>query len=618
MSSYKPPLDLVRSVLRRLHEMYIVLTIALISIGKTLAYVLPLLSKLSNTPPLPRQTRLHSKSHPRIPISAPQILVIIPSRELARQVGKEFDAFAKARVGSLNSISSVKVATVHGGVPVERHVSLLRPANPRLSPRILVGTPGRIRELHREGHFEYGQVMTVVLDEADVLLDKVDSPDVQAILSDLEQALEEKEEYQLLLVSATMNHHVVDFAREMEIAPSAMIQVRGSDSTTPIQMELERVAISAAMESTIAQQPVRHWSMSAKASARPKVAMDLVSILSPLLTIVFVASKAEAESVAGSFSTKLGGLMIVRVLHGDLVQSARSRTIALMKDVARNNRDCQQILVATDVASRGIDLPVDLVIQFGVPRQSGRDGTYSKDLYTHRVGRTGRVRSELLSSKSNPAENLKLNHGSNAVLLYDPEQGEGKLIAPLREDIYRDLGIWIEPKPLPSSLQVAEAAYDKTKSLIQLGNADLSNRSQSLKGYFRSRLESELNHLKADELVEYLARAMVQLSQHIDPDSSPFQLPTASLLTASPSDRTVRVVKQTTSQQSHTLTPSEVTKTCKLLGSGKLGKVIVCKDGSIIFDLPLQRAQRLVEAASLNTGDDGLLIELPCSVPGAI
>ena len=201
MSSYKPPLDLVRSVLRRLHEMYIVLTVAYISIGKTLAYVLPLLSKLSNTPPLPRQTRLHSKSHPRIPISAPQILVIIPSRELARQVGKEFDAFAKARVGSLNSISSVKVATVHGGVPVERHVSLLRPANPRLSPRILVGTPGRIRELHREGHFEYGQVMTVVLDEADVLLDKVDSPDVQAILSDLEQALEEKEEYQLVLVS---------------------------------------------------------------------------------------------------------------------------------------------------------------------------------------------------------------------------------------------------------------------------------------------------------------------------------------------------------------------------------------------------------------------------------
>ena len=587
-----------------------VLTVASITVGKTLAYVLPLLSKLSTTIRLPRRTQPHSKQQPRTPIAAPQILVIVPSRELARQVGKEFDAFAKVRPDRINttdsnSVSSVSVATVHGGVPVERHISLLRPRSQRLSPRILVGTPGRLRELYREGHFEYGQVSTVVLDEADVLLDSVDSPDVQSILSDLEAALEEREEYQLVLVSATMNHHVVDFAREMEIAPTAMIQVKGTD-TTPIPMKQEQTSIRRPItEPRLAQQPVQHWYMSTKANARPKVAMDLISVLSPLLTIVFVASKAEAESVAGSFSTKLGGMMIVRVLHGDLVQSARSRTMALVKEVAKSGRGCQQILVATDVASRGIDLPVDLVIQFGVPRQSGKDGTYSKDLYTHRVGRTGRVRSEALSSRTN----------SNAILLYDPEQGEAKLIPPLREDIYRDLGIWIEPKSLPSSLQVVEAAYEKTKSLIQLGNTE-ENHSHALKDYFRSRLESDLNQLKADEILEYLARAMVQMSQQIDPDSSPFQLPTTSLLTASPSDRTVRVVKQTRNQRTHELTPSEVTKACKMLGSGKLGKVTVCKDGSIVFDLPSQRAQRLVEAASLNKGDDDeLLIELPWSLP---
>jgi superfamily II DNA/RNA helicase len=334
------------------------------------------------------------------------------------------------------------------------------------------------------------------------------------------------------------------------------------------------------------------------------VAIDLISTLSPHLTMVFVASKAEADSVAGFFSTKLGGRMIVRVLHGDMVQSARSRTIALVKEGAMNGDGCQ-ILVTTDVASRGIDLPVDLVIQFGVPRQSGKEGTYCKDLYTHRVGRTGRVRSLPMSPQH--------QQGSNAILLYDPEHGEGKLIQPLRDDIYRELGVWIEPRPLPSAAQVVDAAYEKTKSMIQLGIATGSN-GQALTEYFRNRLEQEmeLTNWKADELLEYLSRAMVHLS-HIDPNYSPFQPPTASLLSASPSDRTIRVVKP--SGSATPLSPTEVTRVCKGLGSGKLGKVVLCKDGSIVFDLPDHRARKLVEAASLSGDGADLLIELPWSLP---
>jgi superfamily II DNA/RNA helicase len=104
----------------------------------------------------------------------------------------------------------------------------------------------------------------------------------------------------------------------------------------------------------------------------PVVTADLIATLSPRLSIVFVPTKADTETVAAFLSNKLSSSSsIVRVLHGDMAQSQRSRTIALIRESEHKNQN--QILVATDVASRGLDLPnVDLVVQFGIPRVAGK------------------------------------------------------------------------------------------------------------------------------------------------------------------------------------------------------------------------------------------------------
>ena len=180
-----------------------------------MAFVLPLLAR-------------KFKGGRRKTKAAPLILVLVPSRELARQVGREWERYSK---------QATNCVTVFGGVPIERHAAFLR----KHKPQVLISTPGRLRELHREGHVEFSQIQTIVLDEADTLLDQGDSPDVRAILEDVETAIDkerEDAEYQMVLVSATMNEHVTEFTQEVVIPPEAMIQVQGSDESKTAAVKL--------------------------------------------------------------------------------------------------------------------------------------------------------------------------------------------------------------------------------------------------------------------------------------------------------------------------------------------------------------------------------------------
>lgn len=555
--------------------------------GKTLAFVLPIVAR-------------KYKGARRQYQAAPFVLVLAPARELARQVGREFDKFSKG-----------SSAAVFGGVPVERHVALLKS-----KPQVLVSTPGRLRELVREGHLDYSQIRTVVIDEADTLLDKADSPDVRAILEDLEKAVSERgedAEYQLVLVSATMNENVLQFTRDMEIPPKAKIRVQGGESrelvtTTKVPSasieddddapEVDAMDRETAQTTPKQPQPsvqaVNHWHMSCKSSVRTSVATDLISILMPSLTIIFVNTKAEAEGVASTLSTKLGN-GVVRVLHGDMAQSSRSRTMALVRESALTGDS--QVLVATDVASRGIDLWVDLVIQFGVPRLTGKEGTFSAELYTHRTGRTGRVRATQSKGVVKP---------SNTVMLYDPASGEGKNIRHLAKEVQDELGVVMLPKQLPSAAEVVAAGYDRAKRSINLG--DNRPDKSDLVSYFRSVLETEegVDTSNPQELLEYFSRSMALLSK-LDPSVSPFEQH-ASLLSGDSSDRTLRFYRTS----GEAVSPPEVTKTCKQLGSGKLGRVLICEDSSAVFDLSTKRATKLLEA--FQAADDDYQLEIPLAL----
>jgi superfamily II DNA/RNA helicase len=510
--------------------------------GKTLAYVLPLAAAASAiTHSVPSKQKYRTPKAVVEKVSSPRILTLLPSRELAQQVGKEWTKFYCAD-------EHASVATVFGGVPIERHTSLL---NRSKVTDVIVSTPGRLRELVRGGQLDFSQILTVVIDEADMLLDAGDSPDVMAILEDIAEAVgkrEENPEYQLVLVSATVNKFVRDFAKEiMEITSksSSFIQVQGSESRM-LPKNILSPNDNALFQSTDAPS-VLHWVTPVKTKMYPVVTVDLIFTLSPRLTIVFVPTKSEAETVGAFLSSKLSAYSI-RVLHGDMAQSQRSRTMAVIREGDKELQN--QVLVATDVASRGLDLPnVDLVVQFGIPRVAGKEGTYSLDLYTHRTGRAGRIgkASVQFQNKNQPIM------GANSILLYDTASGEGKLVKDLAAEVKNSLDIRIQLKAIPSTATIIEAGYDRAMEQLSKSAVD-----ESLVSFFRNRLQndSRVDLTNHENLMNHLCHALVALS-HIDSSISP-QENRCSLITGDPTDRTLCVYRE----DGISVTPSEVTKFC--------------------------------------------------------
>eukprot|EP00522_Entomoneis_paludosa_P006247 CAMPEP_0172447724 /NCGR_PEP_ID=MMETSP1065-20121228/6964_1 /TAXON_ID=265537 /ORGANISM="Amphiprora paludosa, Strain CCMP125" /LENGTH=742 /DNA_ID=CAMNT_0013199087 /DNA_START=193 /DNA_END=2422 /DNA_ORIENTATION=- len=550
--------------------------------GKTLAYCLPLLSQ---TKASRSNTKKHKIQNQRGQRAAPQIICLCPSRELAQQVGKEFDRFnmkdKKARGGG--------VAAVFGGVPIERHVSLLK----RVQPRVLVATPGRLRELVREGYVDYSQVRTLVLDEADILLDESDSPDVRAILNNLEDAIEERideddeDAYQMILVSATLNDHVRTFLEDMEIPKQAVCSVKAQQPTDTLPGSASMNNSDEPIGTRTAT--VQHWHMACKSSAQIDVTGDLITTLSPQVGIVFVPTKSETEEVAEQLSRKLGGAdqVSIKALHGDMAQGARSRTLSQIRleqqqlQHASSDNARPQVLVATDVASRGIDLPrVELVIQFGIPRQSGKEGTYNTDLYIHRTGRAGRVRQGHGQS----------NKDSNVVLLVDPATPDRRrLVDDLASDLRESFGLVLSSRPIPSSKDVIDAGYERAQRALKSSTIAPSG---NLVSYFEDKLREDLDDYSVsdpDTLLRSLAQAMAVLSR-VDPSVSPATAH-RSLLSGDPSLRTLQV------KAPFPVKPSDITSFCKGLGSGKVGVVSICANDnhSAIFDLPVKKAERLVD-----------------------
>ena len=555
--------------------------------GKTLAFVLPLAARMMTSK---RMTPFAKGKHSteRYAAISPRIITLVPSRELAKQVGKEWAKYSNA-----------PVATVFGGVPIERHTSLIRKGG---GAHVIVSTPGRLRELVREGYVDYKHIHVLVLDEADAMLDEADSPDVRSIMNDITNAVGDREtyeemEYQLVLVSATVNDFVRKFAMdvmEISLKSSSFISVEGHNS---------RIASSdpSSIQPLKASTPtVQHWYTSAKSSVRQSIAADLISTLAPRLTIIFVNTKLETETVGSYLANKLSTSAIeVRILHGDMAQAQRSRTLSLLREGSNDDIGGRQVLVATDVASRGLDLRnVDLVIQFGIPRTAGKEGTYNVELYTHRTGRAGRA-----------GRNTKLG-AANAILLYDPAEGEGKLILDLIQDVHKALGAQIQPKPAPSSSDIVQAGYSRVTSTLFECVGDQAN--TALVSYFGSRLASDSRIDTSDpkQLLQHLATVMATLS-NLDPSISP-QNHRSSLMSGDTRDRTLRVYRK----DGIAVSPPEVTKFCKLFGSGKLGRVTISADGSAIFDLATARADTLVQTIGSRSDEThGWCVEMPSSLP---
>jgi superfamily II DNA/RNA helicase len=297
--------------------------------GKTLAFGVPVIERVI-APNDPEWAGFEHKG-------MPQVLIVVPTRELCTQVTKDIEELASNR--------GIRTLAVYGGRAFEPQIEALQ-----AGIEIVVGTPGRLLDLSRQGQLRLKQVSRLVLDEADEMLDLGFLPDVEKILANTPNRM------QTMLFSATMPGDIIALARRFMNQP---IHIRTQDSED-----------EGAVVTRIKQHVLRAH------------AMDKIEMLARILqaqgrgpTMVFCRTKRTCQKTAEDLMER--GFKAAPI-HGDLGQSAREKALG---DFKAGKSD---VLVATDVAARGIDIDgITHVINYQCPED--------EKTYVHRIGRTARA-----------------------------------------------------------------------------------------------------------------------------------------------------------------------------------------------------------------------------------
>ncbi|XP_014518797.1 DEAD-box ATP-dependent RNA helicase 20 [Vigna radiata var. radiata] len=306
--------------------------------GKTAAFTIPMIQHCLAQPSIRRN-------------DGPLALVLAPTRELAQQIEKEVKAFSR-------SLESLKTAIVVGGTNIEKQRAELR-----AGIEIAVATPGRFIDHLQQGNTSLSRISFVVLDEADRMLDMGFEPQIREVMRSL------PEKHQTLLFSATMPVEIEALAKEY-LASSVQVKVgKVSSPTTNVSQTLVKISENEKIDRLLDL-------LVEDASQAEKCGHPFP------LTIVFVERKTRCDEVAEALVAQ--GLSAVS-LHGGRSQSEREAALHDFRSGSTN------ILVATDVASRGLDVTgVSHVINLDLPK--------TMEDYVHRIGRTGRAGSTGLAT----------------------------------------------------------------------------------------------------------------------------------------------------------------------------------------------------------------------------
>ncbi|XP_023684843.1 nucleolar RNA helicase 2 isoform X1 [Paramormyrops kingsleyae] len=297
--------------------------------GKTFSFAIPLIERLTSATEERKRGR------------APKVLVLTPTRELAIQVAKDFKDVTK----------KLAVSCFYGGSSYNPQMESIRNGID-----ILVGTPGRIKDLYQNSKLDLTQLKHVVLDEVDQMLDMGFAEQVEEILA-ASYKKGSQANPQTLLFSATCPHWVYDVAKKYMRPEYEHVDLIGK-RTAKTATTVEHLAIAC------------HWSQ------RAAVIGDVIQVYSGShgRTIIFCETKKEATELSLNTSMKQSA----QSLHGDIPQKQREITLKGFRNGSF------EVLVATNVAARGLDIPeVDLVIQCSPPKDV--------ESYIHRSGRTGRA-----------------------------------------------------------------------------------------------------------------------------------------------------------------------------------------------------------------------------------
>ena len=347
--------------------------------GKTAAFGIPLLQEISQDN---RKT---------------QAMILCPTRELAIQVADEIRRLAKYMPG-------IKILPVYGGQEIMKQIRSLKGG-----VQIIVGTPGRVMDHMRRKTKRTDEKHTVVLDEADEMLNMGFLEDMETILNQM------PEERKTVMFSATMPQAIAEIARKFQKDP-VMVRVVKKELTVP---------------------EVTQYYYEVKPRNKVEVMCRLLDLYSPKLSVAFCNTKKQVDELVQALQ---GRGYFAEGLHGDLKQEQRDRVM----DSFRNG--ATEILVATDVAARGIDVDdVEAVFNYDIPQDD--------EYYVHRIGRTGRAGRE--------GRAFSLAVGSEVYKL---------------RDIQRFCKTKIIPQPIPSLNDVtaikAEKILDEVQEYIADGGLD--------------------------------------------------------------------------------------------------------------------------------------------------
>jgi ATP-dependent RNA helicase RhlE len=290
--------------------------------GKTAAFAIPILELLSKG------------SAPTEANNVIRALVLAPTRELAIQIGESFESYGK--------YLDIKIGVVFGGITPKQHIKVLKK-----EPSVLIATPGRLLDLMGKGYADLSRVEAFVLDEADQMLDIRTKGDVKKIMAELPKVR------QNILFSATMPNGILKFTKSILVNPVKIDDKSEFSKEGDIKQQMYFV----------------------EEVDKTALLLELIKSESYESVLVFTRTKKKADKVCKALNIQN---IRSKAIHSDKNQSERSKALELFK-----NKEIK-ILVATDVAARGIDIHnISHVINMDIPNVP--------ETFIHRIGRTGRA-----------------------------------------------------------------------------------------------------------------------------------------------------------------------------------------------------------------------------------
>lgn len=264
-----------------------------------------------------------------------QVLILCPTRELAVQACDEIHKFTRYTEG-------IRAVAIYGGQPIERQFKLLKGG-----AQIVVGTPGRVMDHMRRHTLSLANLSMIILDEADEMLSMGFREDIETILEDV------PEERQTILFSATMSREIMSITEKYQTDPEVVKVVR--------------------RELTVAE--IDQYYYNIPHSHKIEALSRLMDVYNPELSMVFCNTKKQVDELVSALQIRG---YVAEGLHGDMKQAARDH---VMNTFRQGHVD---VLVATDVAARGIDISgISAVFNYDIPQDM--------EYYVHRIGRTGRA-----------------------------------------------------------------------------------------------------------------------------------------------------------------------------------------------------------------------------------